>query len=175
MHRRYRSAAVLAAGVLIAALSPTSSGASAAPAPASVGANSAGRPQVSSVTLVTGDRVRLETFPGGRKAVSVEPVSGASQADFTQLEIDKQLYVLPRAALPYIASGKLDRQLFNITSLVKQGYDDAHTSAIPLIARYTGGTNPTSKGAPTGSRKGLVIKSLRGSALKADKKQAGRF
>lgn len=83
--------------------------------------------------------------------------------------------MLPRAALPYIASGKLDRQLFNITSLVKQGYDDAHTSAIPLIARYTGGTNPTSKGAPTGSRKGLVIKSLRGSALKADKKQAGRF
>ncbi|MFG3532806.1 S8 family serine peptidase [Streptomyces sp. NPDC047917] len=156
-------------------MAPTSSGASAAPAPASVGANSAGRPQVSAVTLVTGDRVRLETFPGGRKAVSVEPASGASQADFTQLEIDKQLYVLPRAALPYIASGKLDRQLFNITSLVKQGYDDAHTSAIPLIARYTGGTNPTSKGAPTGSRKGLVIKSLRGSALKADKKQAGRF
>ncbi|MGY3059381.1 subtilisin family serine protease [Streptomyces sp. TE3672] len=175
MHRRYRSAAALAAGVLIATLAPTSSGASAAPAPASVAANSAGRPQVSSVTLVTGDRVRLETFPGGRKAVSVEPASGASQADFTQLEIDKQLYVLPRAALPYIASGKLDRQLFNITSLVKQGYDDAHTSAIPLIARYTGGTNPTSKGAPTGSRKGLVIKSLRGSALKADKKQAGRF
>ncbi|MGW1411215.1 S8 family peptidase [Streptomyces sp. NPDC002403] len=175
MHIRHRSAAVLAAGVLVATLSPLSSGAIAAPAPASVGANSAGRPQVSSVTLVTGDRVRLETFPGGRKAVSVEPASGASQADFTQLEIDKQLYVLPRAALPYIASGKLDRQLFNITSLVKQGYDDAHTSAIPLIARYTGGTNPTSKGAPTGSRKGLVIKSLRGSALKADKKQAGRF
>ncbi|MFE7307978.1 S8 family serine peptidase, partial [Streptomyces sp. NPDC057546] len=175
MHIRHRSAAVLAAGVLIATLSPTFSGASAAPAPSSVGANSAGRPQVSSVTLVTGDRVRLETFPGGRKAVSVEPASGASQADFSQLEIDKQLYVLPRAALPYIASGKLDRQLFNITSLVKQGYDDAHTSAIPLIARYTGGTNPTSKEAPTGSRKGLVIKSLRGSALKADKKQAGRF
>jgi subtilisin family serine protease len=175
MHIWLRPAAVLAAGVLIATLAPTSSGASAAPAPASLGANSAGRPQVTSVTLVTGDRVRLETFPGGRKAISVEPAPGASQDDFTQLEIDKQLYVLPRAALPYISSGKLDRQLFNITSLVKQGYDDAHTSAIPLIARYTGGTDPTSKGAPTGSRKGLVIKSLRGSALKADKKQAGRF
>ncbi|MFF3781324.1 S8 family serine peptidase [Streptomyces sp. NPDC001933] len=175
MHIRHRSAAVLAAGVLIATLSPTSSGAIAAPAPASVGANSAGRPQASSVTLVTGDRVRLETFPGGRKAVSVEPAPGASQADFSQLEIDKQLYVLPRAALPYISSGKLDRQLFNITALVKQGYDDAHTSAIPLIARYTGGTDPKSKAAPTGSRKGLVIKSLRGAALKADKKQAGRF
>ncbi|MFF3395166.1 S8 family serine peptidase [Streptomyces sp. NPDC002669] len=175
MHRRYRSAAVLAAGVLIATSAPTSFGASAAPAPASVGANPAGRPQVTSVTLVTGDRVRLETFPGGRKAVSVEPAPGVSQADFTQLEIDKQLYVLPRAALPYIASGKLDRQLFNITSLIEQGYDDAHASAIPLIARYTGGTNPTVKGAPTGSRKGLVLKSLRGSALKADKKQARRF
>ncbi|MFF9570795.1 S8 family serine peptidase [Streptomyces sp. NPDC014685] len=175
MHIRHRSAAVLATGVLIATLSPVSSGASAAPAPAAVGANSAGRPQVSSVTLVTGDRVRLETFPGGRKAVSVEPAAGASQADFAQLEIDKQLYVLPRAALPYISSGKLDRQLFNITALIEQGYDDARTSAIPLIARYTGGTDPTAKGAPTGSRKGLVIKGLRGSALKADKKQAGRF
>ncbi|MFE7464522.1 S8 family serine peptidase [Streptomyces sp. NPDC057499] len=175
MHIRHRSAAVLAAGVLIATLSPVVSGASAAPAPVSAGADSTGRPRVVSVTLVTGDRVRLETFPGGRKAVSVEPAPGATEADFSQLEIDKQLYVLPRAALPYIASGKLDRQLFNITSLVEQGYDDAHTSAIPLIARYTGGTNPTAKGAPTGSRKGLVIKSLRGSALKADKKQAGRF
>ncbi|MFF8697020.1 S8 family serine peptidase [Streptomyces sp. NPDC015144] len=175
MHIRHRSAAVLAAGVLIATLSPVASGANAAPVSPSVGADSAGRPKVVSVTLVTGDRVRLETFPGGRKAVSVEPAPGATQADFTQLEIDKQTYVLPRAALPYISSGKLDRQLFNITSLIEQGYDDAHTSAIPLIARYTRGTNPTAKGAPTGSRKGLVIKSLRGSALKADKKQAGRF
>ncbi|MFE7620258.1 S8 family serine peptidase [Streptomyces sp. NPDC057496] len=175
MHRRYRSASVLAAGLLIATLSPISSGASAAPAPAPAGPDSAGRSQVTSVTLVTGDRVRMETFPDGRKAVSVEPAPGVSPADFTQLEIDKQLYVLPRAALPYISSGKLDRQLFNITSLIEQGYDDAHTSAIPLIARYTGGTNPTAKGAPTGSRKGLVIKSLRGSALKADKKQVKRF
>ncbi|WP_328950611.1 S8 family serine peptidase [Streptomyces sp. NBC_00184] len=175
MHIRLRPAAVLAAGALIASLAPTSFSASAAPAPASPGADSAGRPQVVSVTLVTGDRVRLQTFPNGRKAVSVEPASGASQADFTQLEIDKQLYVLPRAAMPYISSGKLDRQLFNITSLVKQGYDDAHAAAIPLIARFTGGTDPVSKGAPSGSRKGLVIKSLRGSALKADKKQAGRF
>ncbi|MCX5203620.1 S8 family serine peptidase [Streptomyces sp. NBC_00237] len=175
MHRRLRPAAALAAGVLIATMAPTSFAASAAPAPAAPDVNPTGRPQVTSVTLVTGDRVRLETFPGGRKAVSVEPAPGATEADFTQLEIDKQLYVLPRAALPYLSSGKLDRQLFNITSLVKQGYDDAHTSAIPLIARYTGGTDPTSKGAPAGSRKGLVIKSLRASALKADKKQAGRF
>ncbi|MFF9500906.1 S8 family serine peptidase [Streptomyces sp. NPDC014656] len=175
MHRRLRPAAVLAAGVLIATLAPTSSGALAAPAPASPRVDPADRPQVTSVTLVTGDRVRLETFPDGRKAVSVEPAPGASQTDFTQLEIDKQVYVLPRAALPYISSGKLDRQLFNITALVEQGYDDAHTSAIPLIARYTGGTDPAAEGAPAGSRKGLVIKSLRGSALKADKKQAGRF
>lgn len=175
MHIRLRPAAVLAAGVLIATLAPTHSVAGAAPAPASPGANPTVRPKVTSVTLVTGDRVRLETFPDGRKGVFVEPAPGASEADFAQLEIDKQLYVLPRAALPYISSGKLDRQLFNITHLIEQGYDDARTSAIPLIARYTGGTDPTAKAAPTGSRKGLVIKSLRGSALKADKKQAGRF
>ncbi|MFJ2022353.1 S8 family serine peptidase [Streptomyces sp. NPDC087897] len=174
MHRRLRPAALLAAGALIATLAPTA-GASAAPVPAPPGSDSAVRPKVASITLVTGDRVRVETFPGGRKSVSVEPAPGVSAADFTQLEIDKQLYVLPRAAVPYISSGKLDRQLFNITSLIKQGYDDARTSAIPLIARYTNGTNPASKAAPAGSRKGQVIKSLRGSALKADKKQAGRF
>ncbi|MFF4169421.1 S8 family serine peptidase [Streptomyces sp. NPDC001744] len=175
MHIRLRPAAVLAAGVLITTLAPVPFSASAAPAPASPGTDFIGRPQVSSVTLVTGDRVRLETFPDGRKNVSVEPAPGTPEADFTQLEIDKQLYVLPRAALPYVSSGKLDRQLFNITSLIEQGYDDAHSSAIPLIARYTGGTDPAAKAAPTGSRKGLVLKSLRGSALKADKKQAGRF
>ncbi|MFH8434612.1 S8 family serine peptidase [Streptomyces sp. NPDC018007] len=175
MHIRLRHAAVLTAGALIATLAPTSSGASAAPAPAPPGTNSAARPQVASITLVTGDRVRLETFSDGRKTVSVESAPGVPEAGFTQLEIDKQLYVLPRAAMPYISSGKLDRQLFNITSLIEQGYDDAHASAIPLIARYTGGTDPTAKAAPAGSRKGQVIKSLRGSALKADKKQAGRF
>ena len=30
--------------------------------------------------------------------------------------------------MPYIATGALDKQLFDITQLIAQGYDDAHAA-----------------------------------------------
>ena len=41
------------------------------------------------------------------------------------LTVGDDLYVIPDAAQPYLAADRLDRQLFNVTGLIEQGYDDA--------------------------------------------------
>ncbi len=38
--------------------------------------------------------------------------------------IGDDLYVIPDEAQPYLAAGRLDRELFNVTGLIEQGYDD---------------------------------------------------
>ncbi|MFC9246778.1 S8 family serine peptidase [Streptomyces sp. NPDC057136] len=173
MHPRLRPAALIAAGALIATLAPVL-------APASHAAAATARPaapasRTSTVTLVTGDQVHLERFPDGRQAVSVEPGGQGAGGSYEQVEIDGDLYLLPGEALPYLATGALDRQLFNITGLVEQGYDDAHTKSIPLIARYRSGVRLNSAEEPVGSEAVRTLDSLRGRALKAEKRQAHRF
>ncbi|MFG2965942.1 S8 family serine peptidase [Streptomyces sp. NPDC048288] len=41
--------------------------------------------------------------------------------------------VLPSDAAELVAAGTLDRRLFDVTALIAQGYDEAGTSALPLI------------------------------------------
>ncbi|MFC7221226.1 S8 family serine peptidase [Streptomyces polyrhachis] len=172
---RLRPVAFLAAGALLTALAPATH---AAAAPTAAPRPAAPATRTSTVTLVTGDKVRLERFPDGRQAVTVEPrTKDAEDAEggYEQLEIDGDLYVVPRDALPYIGAGSLDRQLFNITGLVEQGYDDARAKSIPLIARYRSEVRLNSAEEPAGSEAVRTLDSLRGRALKADKRQAHRF
>ena len=46
------------------------------------------------------------------------------------------LYVLPDEALPLISAHEVDKELFNVTSQIEMGYDDASTDEVPLIATY---------------------------------------
>ncbi|WP_328403740.1 hypothetical protein OHS70_33540 [Streptomyces sp. NBC_00390] len=62
----------------------------------------------------------------GRQAVDVERPHGASGGVRTET-VGKNLYVYPDEAMPYLAAGKLDRRLFDVTSLIEQGYDDEHS------------------------------------------------
>ncbi|MFJ2097297.1 S8 family serine peptidase [Streptomyces anulatus] len=172
MHPRLRPAALIAAGALIAALAPVLAPVSPA---AATGRPAAPASRTSTVTLVTGDRVHLERFPDGRQAVSVEPGADGPGGGYDQVEIDGDLYVLPGEAMPYLAGGALDRQLFNITGLVEQGYDDARTKSIPLIARYRSDVRLNSAEEPAGSEAVRTLGSVRGRALTAEKRQARRF
>ncbi len=43
---------------------------------------------------------------------------------------DGDTFVYPDEAMAYLAAGRLDKQLFNVTQLVAQGYDDAHAGAL---------------------------------------------
>ncbi|MFJ8787977.1 S8 family serine peptidase [Streptomyces sp. NPDC102462] len=86
------------------------------------------------VRLVTGDRVTVTPGADGRNTASVEPGPGRERIVFrTYQEDGGDLTVLPADAADLVAAGTLDRRLFNVTTLIAQGYDEAAGSALPLI------------------------------------------
>ncbi|WP_127818768.1 S8 family serine peptidase [Microbacterium sp. CPCC 204701] len=84
-----------------------------------------------SVTLITGDRVTVTDMSDGTHTVDIDTaVPGAGVRTY---EAAGELHVLPEQALPYLASGALDPDLFNVSLLIEYGYDDASADATPLI------------------------------------------
>ncbi|MFI1727811.1 S8 family serine peptidase [Streptomyces acidicola] len=83
------------------------------------------------VTLLTGDQVAL-----AGDTVSVTPGEGRSGMAFTRYEDSGHQYVVPDDALALVASGALDRRLFDVTALADAGYDSA--LGVPLIVKYRG-------------------------------------
>jgi subtilisin family serine protease len=124
------------------------------------------------VTLVTGDVVTVTTS-GGKPAVAVTPHAG-SAGNFHSYAVGNDVYVIPPEAEPMIASGKLDQKLFNVTGLIAQGYDDAHSGSIPLIVRYSGRA-AAKNAAPSGTRMKRSLPSIHGAAVTADKSKAATF
>ncbi|MGW0458753.1 S8 family peptidase [Streptomyces tendae] len=129
------------------------------------------------VTLVTGDKVMVITDASGRSSAAVLPREDGTQPMFQTRQLGKDLYVYPESASRAIAEGKVDEQLFNVTGLVRQGYDDAHTDSLPLIAIYDKHVNvaDAAPAAPRGSERGLSLPAVDGVALKADKDTAVDF
>src|SRR5690606_25225995 len=88
------------------------------------------------VTLVTGDRVLVESHPDGRWSVTVDAARRPGfEPGFQMLEIGDDVYVIPDDAAAYIPE-KLDRELFNVTGLIRQGYHDQAVGVIPVIVTY---------------------------------------
>ena len=128
-----------------------------------------------SITLITGDVVRVMDLGTGGQAVDVRRPAGASGGVRTE-SVGKDLYVLPDEAMPYLAAGTLDRRLFDVTALIAQGYDDAHSDGIPLIVGYDAASprstaTPAPGRAPKGSATVRTLPSIGGAALKVAKKQ----
>ncbi|MFC7220881.1 S8 family serine peptidase [Streptomyces polyrhachis] len=170
---RYRRAVGLLSCVLTAALATGTYAFGASPAPnggvralpAVKGGSSA------TVTLITGDRVTVTRAPGRPDSVAVVPFQ-RSDAGLRTLTVGRDVYVIPREVEPLLRSGQVDRQLFNVTQLIAQGYDDAHRATIPTIVRYTDAKRPASL---PGARETRRLPVLHGAAVAADKKQRGRF
>jgi subtilisin family serine protease len=97
-----------------------------------VGATEASTPPASrtagAVTLITGDRVVLTTTADGTPSAAV-----ASESPYYSRLIGDDLYVVPATVEDDIASDRLDLELFNVTGLIEQGYDDASSPELPLI------------------------------------------
>ncbi|GAA2642951.1 S8 family serine peptidase [Paractinoplanes durhamensis] len=124
-----------AAGVLIAALGIPSAPASAAPVPAAGSS--------STVTLLTGDVVTVRSTPGGGcPAVTVRPAA-ASGILHRSCTPDGHVHVVPGRIAPMLGK-QLDPALFDVTALIADGYDDAHTRDLPLIIRSGGSSALTS-------------------------------
>ncbi|WP_392667137.1 S8 family serine peptidase [Streptomyces sp. LN785] len=128
-----------------------------------------------SVTLITGDKVTIGSAADGTTVRSFESPNGTTTGFHTSV-IDGSMYVYPDAALPYVSAGKLDKQLFNVTQLLADGYDDAHTAVLPLIVRYTDAaaksrTRPKTAGSTAARR----LDSIQGAALGQKREQAPAF
>lgn len=118
--------AITIAGVGLTGLPATASPAAEVPPASAASAGSS-----NTVTLITGDRVTVTDLSDGTHAVSVDTaVDGAGVRTY---EAAGDLHVIPDAALPYLASGALDQDLFNVSLLVEYGYDDASVDATPVI------------------------------------------
>ncbi|MFD1271683.1 S8 family serine peptidase [Streptomyces kaempferi] len=87
------------------------------------------------------------------------------------------LYVFPESVLPFVAKGTLDRQLFNITDMIADGYDDAHRDRLPLIVSYTQSADSRRKAAalPDGATRVRTLDGINGAALTADRSHAADF
>ncbi|MFB7596755.1 S8 family serine peptidase [Streptomyces sp. NPDC056160] len=129
------------------------------------------------VTLVTGDKVLVTTQASGRSSAAVLPRKDGTRPMVQTYQMGKDLYVYPQGASAAIAEGRVDEQLFNVTGLIRQGYDDAHTDTLPLIATYQNGVNvaESASATPRGSERGLSLPAVDGVALRADKDTAVAF
>src|SRR5690349_18518043 len=123
MIHRKRSAGLLAAAMVAGAVVPVLGAAHAVAAP---GAAPAGP----TVTLVTGDVVTV----GGAHGVSVRAAKGREHVSFfTRADEQGDTHVIPEDAVAPLASGTLDPRLFDVSELVRAGYDDASRDTLPLI------------------------------------------
>lgn len=85
------------------------------------------------VTLITGDRVVVK---GDGSVEQILRGAGRAGAGFSVRREAEHTYVIPQDALRLVGDGVLDRRLFDVAQLVRDGYDDAHSTALPLIAGY---------------------------------------
>lgn len=115
---------VLGAALLtVAALAPPVSAAEPTGPSAPEGASPTGESTV--VTLVTGDRVRVA--PDG--AIGFQPAKGREKIGQHRFRQGGDTYVVPDDASAALAEGRLDRRLFNVTALAREGVTDK----LPLI------------------------------------------
>lgn len=89
--------------------------------------------------LVTGDVARLTIESDGRQSASLVPQPGRTNG-FQLRSVKGDLHLVPATAAPYLDSGQLDPQLFNLSALAKQGFGGR---ALPLLL------SPTESGART--------------------------
>ncbi|GAB3418292.1 S8 family peptidase [Flindersiella endophytica] len=126
------------------------------------------------ITLITGDQVDYRMDAAGHieaDFLSETPFRGESGPDGT--------YVIPVAAEPYLASGLLDKELFDVQYLAEHGYDDAHRKDVPVIADVGGALQAKTIRQRTeplaASHTSAVLQSVGAAALSVNKAEAKAF
>ncbi|MEV4753726.1 S8 family serine peptidase [Micromonospora sp. NPDC049559] len=170
---------------MLAGLSPAAGAAGAAdPSPAgkpgtAAGPSPAGRtgPDAgagATVTLLTGDVVELLSA----EKMNVRPGAGRERVTFLTQEHDGHRYVIPSDAAGLIAAGRLDRRLFDLTTLTALGYDDARSQRLPLIVRAEPSSGTARTRAWAAAQRVDVtgeVPAVGAVAVQATKKDAGRW
>ncbi|MFF3466205.1 S8 family peptidase [Streptomyces sp. NPDC001984] len=129
------------------------------------------------VTLITGDKVTVTTAADGTETKEVKGPHGEA-VGFQSSQRGKDTYVYPNSTLPYVSAGLLDKNLFNVTQLLADGYDDAHSNHLPLIVNYTDSAARAGVRAPAlpaGAAKIHTLSSIKGAALTESRDHAADF
>lgn len=170
----WRRARLLPAVGLAFALLPAGQNATAAPVDAPQGRTAPAARAAHTVTLVTGDKVTVTELGGGKRTVTVDRPAGATGA--VRSEITKErITVVPDEARPYLGAGTLDKRLFDVTGLIRQGLGDEKGGALPLIVTYDKSARRDAGGpaTPRGADKVRSLPSVGGMAVTAA--EAGAF
>ncbi|MFG2944151.1 S8 family serine peptidase [Streptomyces adustus] len=176
-HRRRRAlaAAVGTVAVLTSLAGPTGPAVASVPTSADAAHPAAAADTTGTgehtVTLLTGDVVRVTQAADGRQTADVTRPRGATGGVRTET-VGGDLYVYPDEVLPYLAADRLDRRLFDVTALIEQGYDDARSDGIPLILGYGAKTAPADRTTPTGTTRVRTLPAIRATSVRAAKKRA---
>lgn len=125
------------------------------------------------VTLITGDRVTVQERKGKQPAISVQPGPGREQLGFQRSQGKDGWSVFPADALPLVANGVLDEQLFRIDRLLADGYDDDARPTLPLIVQ-SGGAGYAATALP-GVSEVRRLDSIGATAFAERKDSAGAF
>ncbi|TXR91828.1 peptidase [Streptomyces sp. col6] len=169
------TAAVLAVTVIAPSVAAPQDGAGTKrPLTGSAAATARGDKPVT-VTLVTGDKVLVSTDGSGNASAVALPREDGTVPLVQTRRSGKDLYVYPDTAVKALAGGTVDEELFNVTGLIRQGYDDAHADSVPLIATYSQGVARSTPPTPRGAERGLALPAIDGVALRTDKKRAAGF
>ncbi|MBC9712673.1 S8 family serine peptidase [Streptomyces sp. TRM66268-LWL] len=121
------------------------------------------------VTLITGDKVTVTDIGGGRKTVDVERAKGAQGKVLTQTDHDGDITVVPDEARAFLAAGKLDKRLFDVSELIRQGYAakaGQQAEGLPLIVTYGKGARAVT---PQGADRTRALPSINGAAVEAER------
>ncbi|MFG2130854.1 S8 family peptidase [Streptomyces sp. NPDC048751] len=109
----------------------------AAPGGSALGARTAGSASATGryATLLTGDRVLLDAR--GR-VTGVRRAPGREHVPVSVRGVGGDQYVVPADAAALIGQGVLDMRLFDVSGLIRAGYDDTRRGTLPLIVSYEG-------------------------------------
>lgn len=94
------------------------------------------------VTLITGDRVVVGTGADGKPTYTVAPQPGVTRTGvtFALTTVGSDTYIVPSDVADLTGPASvLDRELFNVTKLMAQGFDDTRSSSLPLIVQRADG------------------------------------
>ncbi|MEU6208148.1 hypothetical protein ABZ814_31755, partial [Micromonospora musae] len=171
-HRRGYGLTALCTTLALLAPSPALAAAPSTEPPPGSPATPSNSPADPTVTLVTGEKVTATRTADGGLSPEVRDADGRLTG-FTSSRDGADTYVYPHGALPYVAAGLLDKQLFNITELLADGYDDAHLDRLPLIVTYTdAAARSRTASTPQGARSVRTLDSIQGAALNVDRSDA---
>ncbi|MGC9671156.1 S8 family serine peptidase [Planosporangium sp. 12N6] len=166
--------AVLAVTTLLGGVHPATA------RPTTAGSHPVPGTRVDTVTLITGDRVRLTGRSGTEIVVGVEPAPGRAHIGFLRRthtgRNGTDISIVPADAEPLLAARRLDPRLFDVTELRRQGLADA-SPTLPLIVTYapTAGVPAAPATAPATAGATRALPSINGAAIATDRRHRGEF